>query len=330
MKICIVKLSALGDIVHALPTVTFIKKFLPNSKIDWIVEKRFEELLLGHPKIDNVYALEIKKIKSSLLQLKTEIRKIRQISRNNYDMVIDLQGLLKSAIISKMVCKNSFGFDKNSIREKAASFFYKHTFKIDYAQNVILRNLRLVAKSLNLEEKLSSFNIQQPHLFCHNQKKDISSQEIIFAIGSSWESKIYDEQRYINLALMLKKEITIIWGNEKELQMALNIQKKTKAKIANKMNLRELICAISNAKLLIGSDSGPTHMAWALRTPSIVIYGPTPHKRNTLEDNITKTVFAKEDIDPLNIDKNDFCIRKIDEKKIFEKAQELLNRSTNS
>ena len=124
MKIAIVKLSALGDIVHAMVVLQFIKNHYPKIEIDWVVEKDFKELLESHPDINKVHVVNIKnaKKKKSLYLLYKELRRVRHFG--SYDLVIEMQGLIKSAIISRFIpSKLTLGFDKSSVREGLASIF---------------------------------------------------------------------------------------------------------------------------------------------------------------------------------------------------------------
>ena len=131
MRIAIVKLSALGDIVHAMVVLQFIKKFNKEISIDWIVEESYKELLELHPDINKVHLINLKtaKKRKSLPILLKEFKKVSKFS--SYDIVIDMQGLLKSALISRIIpSKVTIGFDKNSIRESIASIFYNKNLSI--------------------------------------------------------------------------------------------------------------------------------------------------------------------------------------------------------
>ena len=132
MKIAIVKLSALGDIVHAMVVLQFIKKHNQEIQIDWIVEESYKDLLEGHPDINKVHVINLKKAKKkkSFFLFFKEILIVRRFGP--YDLVIDMQGLIKSAIISRFIpSKLTLGFDKSSAREGLASIFYNQTFKFD-------------------------------------------------------------------------------------------------------------------------------------------------------------------------------------------------------
>ena len=163
MKIAIVRLSALGDIVHSMVVLQFIKKHYPDSVIDWIVEKRFQGVLKSNPHINQIHQVIFSSAKESksLFLFWNELRKIRKLGK--YDLVIDMQGLIKSALVARMIPSDmTLGFDKDSLRESLAAIFYDQKYKIDYAENVIERNLNLAGYALNF-----SFN-----------KEDVISKEV--------------------------------------------------------------------------------------------------------------------------------------------------------
>ena len=149
MRIAIVKLSALGDIVHAMVVLQFIKKFNQEISIDWFVEEQYKGLIEDHPQINKVRLVRLQKAKKkkSILTLVKDLNKLRH--HDLYDLVIDMQGLIKSAIISKLLpSKEIIGFDKFSTREKLASNFYNKKLNCPYETNIIERNLSIVAFAL--------------------------------------------------------------------------------------------------------------------------------------------------------------------------------------
>ena len=145
-KIAIVKLSAMGDIIHAMVVLQYIKEANPHIKIDWIVEKGFAPLLENNLDIDNILPINLKSIKKNKSAIFSQIKLLKKYAKNNYDLVIDAQGLLKSAIVSKIVGSRVVGsyiagFDSDSIRESIASWFYDKKIYIPYEKNVIDRNI---------------------------------------------------------------------------------------------------------------------------------------------------------------------------------------------
>lgn len=325
MKLAIVKLSALGDIIHSSFLPEIIKNNNKNIAIDWFIEERFSKILQYNPYIDNIVKVKLKE--------KQKIKEIKKIFsyKNSYDIVIDLQGLIKTALISKILGP-SYGFDKNSIREKVASFFYTKKFFIPYKENVIFRNLKLVEKSLGFCIDRDKIYHKNPSLFYSQENiKNIEKylaqdkKNILLIIGSSWKSKIYPKEKYLNIVKKIDANFLLSWGNDTEKESAIYINKNaSNAKMLPKMNLDELKALIDKSDLTIGADSGPTHIAWALNKPSITIFGPTPSWRNTLQSDVNVVVDCKKEINPLKLNKKDMCIQDIDEKEIIQKAKRLL------
>ena len=156
MKIAIVKLSAMGDIIHAMVALQYIKKSDPSLQIDWVVEQAFVKVLEGNPDIDTILPVNLKSIKKDKKALFSQIKLIKEYAKNNYDLVIDAQGLLKSALTAKFLGKNRAGFSKASIRESLASYFYHHKVDIDYDANTIDRNAKVIAEPLSIEINFSN------------------------------------------------------------------------------------------------------------------------------------------------------------------------------
>jgi len=332
MKIAIVKLSALGDIIHAMVALQFIKKQYPDCQIDWIVEKGFKDVLVNNPDIDNIYTVEIKQAKKnkSLIQLFKQLLKLRKLPK--YDIVIDAQGLVKSAIVTRFIpALKRFGFDKASLRESFASKFYTDTCRIKYSENIIKRNIGLISNALNIEITHKDILNKQPFLYSNSDVSfglfDDAKSNILLIPGASFKSKIYPLENYANITKRLKSQanFVILWGNEFEKNIANNIQTiEPTVKIVKKLSLDELKTIILKADLVIGGDTGPTHMAWALNTPSITLFGSTPGYRNTFTTDINKIIESDSQVDPFKIDKNDLSIKTIKVTDIVKITQELL------
>jgi len=328
MKIAIVKLSALGDIVHAMIVLQFIKRNLPNSTIDWVVEEGFKAILENNPDINKIHTVNIKKAKKnkSLKLLFQEVSKLKKLPK--YDVVIDAQGLIKSAIVARFIpASKRFGFDKNSLRESFAAKFYTDTCRIDYSENIIKRNVFVVSKALGFNISHVDILDKKPFI-CSNSKItpiDTRKPNIAFIPGASFKSKIYPVEKYIQLANKLDANIVILWGNSEEKLMAEQIQSSSKnVSISNKLTLDELKLVISQVDVVIGGDTGPTHMAWAHNIPSITLFGSTPGYRNTYTTNINKIIESESAVNPYKIDKHDFSIKAIKVDDIVKITQELL------
>ena len=331
MKIAIVKLSALGDIIHAMIVLQFIKKNYPDSEIDWFVEKRFFGVLENNPHINQIYQVSLKSVNKSksLFLIWKGLRKISKFGK--YDLVIDMQGLVKSALVARMIPSIiTLGFDQSSLRESLAAKFYNQTYKIDYAENIIKRNIALV--SLALELPIDQINILNKQPFLYSSQKctfnTISNRKKNIALipGASYKSKCYPVEKMAELTTQIDANFLIIWGNEEEKVMSDKIKSLSPiVHVCEKLPIDSLVSLISQVDLVIGSDTGPTHMAWALNIPSITLFGPTPGYRNTCTTNINKIIESKSKVNPNKINKNDYSINNINVGDIVKLAQKLLS-----
>jgi len=325
--IAIVRLSALGDIINSAIVLQFLHDNFTDIKIDWITEEIFAPILQGHPLIHRVHSVNIKRLKkeknfSLLLQTIKELK-----SFGEYDLIIDMQGLLKSAIVARFLGKNTHGFDKNSTRESLASFFYKTTSNIPYESNIVKRNSFVVADALGFSlhdnmilNKAKIFPINE-HFELRSDKKNIA-----LVIGASWESKIYPKELISRVCEELQEQCYIIWGNEKEKQDAEWICKQTDyATLAPKLTLSELVSFISQMDLTIGNDTGPTHIAWAQNIASITLFGPT-NSRMMYETPVNIALKSPSEVNLLKINKNDFSIKEIRVETVVNQAKKLLNK----
>jgi heptosyltransferase I len=330
MKIAIVRMSALGDIVQSMVILQFIKKHYPDSVVDWFVEKRFKGILENNPHINQIHQVtfSLAKESKSLFLLLKELKKIRKLS--NYDLIIDMQGLIKSALVARMIHSDmTMGFAKDSLRESLAAIFYKRTYKIDYAENVIRRNLSLVSYALNFSVENDSVNRKEA--FLYSSKKYVYDaisrikKNILLVPGASYSSKCYPKERFIELTRKIDANYIIIWGNDKEKIIADEIKYQSQhVEVMDKLSLDALISLINQVDLVIGSDTGPTHMAWALNIPSITLFGPTPGYRNTCITSINKIIESDSTVNPRKIDRSDNSIKNIKVSDISELAEKLL------
>ena len=330
MKIAIVKLSAMGDIIHAMVALQYMKKENPSIQIDWIVEKGFLSVLEGNPHIDNILPVNLKSIKKEKKFFFEQLNLIREYTKNNYDLVIDAQGLIKSAATAKLLGKNRAGFSKKSIREGVASYFYDQKVDIAYDANTIERNAKVMSEPLGIYITEQMILDKEPFLYYDKSTKvdNLFSDEkknIIFVIGSTWESRNYPKEKFAQIADALQEHVLIAWGSPEEEKRAKWIEEHSSyAKILPKINLNELKALIGQSDLLIGNDTGPTHMAWGMNVPSITIFGPTPTNRVYVTP-INKVINSSSKVDHYKLNKQDFSIVDIEVNEIIDMANELLN-----
>ncbi|WP_031430214.1 lipopolysaccharide heptosyltransferase I [Methylomicrobium agile] len=332
MRIAIVKLSALGDIVHAMVALQFIKERFPECRIDWIVEERFAGVLADNPDLDGILTVNLKVLKTDKMRFFAELRKIRAFAERNYDRVIDAQGLIKSAIVARLIGKKIAGFDAGSIREKAASWFYSQKIHCAYDANTIDRNARVLSRPLGFEIVPEQILNKQPFLFYRNPSSCIDDclrqdrKNIVLVTGSTWESRNYPAENYVKVAEALGQNCLAVWGSEREKARAEWMAAQSKAiKVMPKLDLNDLKALIARCDLVIGNDTGPTHMAWALNRPSLTIFGPTPVSR-VYQTGINRVVKSASQVNPYKLNKKDFSIREIEPQVIVQEAARLIER----
>ena len=331
MRIAIVKLSAIGDIIHSMVVLQFIKQKYPNSVIDWFVEDSLKGVLENNPHISNIQTIRFSeaKRKRSLVILINEITKLRKLKK--YDFVIDIQNLIKSAVVARLIPSvRTIGLDKNSSRERLASIFYSEKYLIEHSMNVIKRNVTIISDSLKIQISHDDIINKSPFLFFNSFSfSDLISKKkpnILLIPGASFISKMYPVSKYAQLSEKIDANFIVLWGNASEKKIAQQIKLLSpQVSITSKLSIDNLKALIASVDLIIGSDTGPTHMAWALNKPSITLFGPTPGYRNTYKTNINKVIESDSIVNPLNINKNDNSIKNIDIHEIIKTALTLIS-----
>lgn len=329
MKIAIVKLSAMGDIVHAMVALQFIKAAIPDAQIDWLVERGFAGVLADNPDIDQVLPVNLKAIKADKTLFFRELARLRQYRQQHYDVVIDAQGLIKSAVVARILSAHTVGFDKASIREKWAAKLYSRGVACPYDANTIDRNVTVLTQPLAIHVTHQQILDKRPFLFFQaptlvlDEYFSRTKPNILLVIGSTWPSRNYPVERYLQVIQGLPANYLICWGNDQEKQHAQWLAQRSDAKVLPGMNLNDLKAAIARADLLIGNDTGPTHMAWGLNRPSITLFGPTPVSR-VYQTDINKVLKSPSVVNPFKLDKNDFSIGRIDADQVIALAKSLL------
>jgi heptosyltransferase-1 len=329
LKVAIVKLSALGDIVHAMVALQFIKVADPSIEIDWIVEEGFAGVLENNPDINQILTVNLKALKSNKAIIFQQIKSIRRYALTHYDLVIDAQGLIKSAVIAKLLGKRVAGFDVKSIREKSASWFYDVKFDCSYDTNAVVRNAFILSSPLGISITDEQILNKRPCLF-FNDDVQIDSflqkdkKNIVLVIGSSWDSKNYPADKFVKIASALQQNCLVVWGSEQEKEKAVWMSSQADTiQVMPRLDFNSLKALIAKADLLIGNDTGPTHMAWALNKPSITIFGPTPI-RMAYQTAVNKVVKSPSLVNPYKLNKQDYSIKDIDENEIIKLANSLL------
>ncbi|GAA9160706.1 lipopolysaccharide heptosyltransferase I [Helicobacter pylori] len=326
MKIAIVRLSALGDIIVSAVFLALIKERFTNAQIEWFVDERFGAILEHSPYIDKLHPIALKSALTTFNPLKI-FKLFKSLRAYEYDIVIDMQGLIKSALITQMLkAPKKVGFDCTSAREGLSAFFYSQKVSIAYNEPVLKRNFTLLSHALNLPKKeisegLSSrskvFSYQDsPKIDALNLNKN--KPKILFVLETSKINKTYPIERFKELALALENfQICLLWHASEDKATALYgaLKNQRDVLLLPKLTLNEVKALLFKMDLIIGGDTGITHLAWALQKPSITLYGNTPMERFKLESPINVSLTGNSNA---NYHKKDFSIQNIEPKKIKE------------
>ncbi|GAA7355468.1 lipopolysaccharide heptosyltransferase I [Helicobacter pylori] len=326
MKIAIVRLSALGDIIVSAVFLVLIKEYFTNAQIEWFVDERFGAILEHSPYIDKLHPIALKSTLTTFNPLKI-FKLFKSLRAYEYDIVIDMQGLIKSALITQMLkAPKKVGFDCTSAREGLSAFFYSQKVSIAYNEPVLKRNFTLLSHALNLPKKeilegLRSrskvFSYQDsPKIDALNLNKN--KPKILFVLETSKINKTYPIERFKELALALENfQICLLWHADETKANALYgaLKNQRDVLLLPKLTLNEVKALLFKMDLIIGGDTGITHLAWALQKPSITLYGNTPMERFKLESPINVSLTGNSNA---NYHKKDFSIQNIEPKKIKE------------
>ncbi|GHP80303.1 lipopolysaccharide heptosyltransferase I [Helicobacter pylori] len=326
MKIAIVRLSALGDIIVSAVFLALIKERFTNAQIEWFVDERFGAILEHSPYIDKLHPIALKSTLTTFNPLKI-FKLFKSLRAYEYDIVIDMQGLIKSALITQMLkAPKKVGFDYASAREGLSAFFYSQKVSIAYNEPVLKRNFTLLSHALNLPKKEISEGLRsRSKVFSYQDSPKIDAlnlnknkPKILFVLETSKINKTYPIERFKELALALENfQICLLWHASEDKATALYgaLKNQRDVLLLPKLTLNEVKALLFKMDLIIGGDTGITHLAWALQKPSITLYGNTPMERFKLESPINVSLTGNSNA---NYHKKDFSIQNIEPKKIKE------------
>lgn len=301
LKVAIIRLSSLGDIISTLVFLDLIKtlfnKANRNIEISWIVDSQFKGILENSPLVDKIIDLPLRASKKNKRLIVSSLKKVRSLGY--FNKVIDAQGLLKSAIIGKMLKKNEFiGYDKDSVREKLASFFYTKKVQISYNKHILKRQYELLKVAFD-EIKwegdfvLDLLNSRNHAIGFSKQSKakiaeiitpyNKNSPKILFLSEASKADKELSLDLFFALSSKLWQDyenakIFLIWDKKESEICALGAQD-SRFFVLPHLNFDEIKALLACMDLVIGGDTGITHTAWAMKVPSITLYISTNMER---------------------------------------------------
>jgi len=279
VRVLIIKTSSLGDVIHTLPALTDAAHAIPGIRFDWVVEEGFAEIPSWHPAVDKVIPVAIRRWRKNLWQtLKSgEWKAFKQRMRERqYDLVIDAQGLVKSAWLTRYVKAPVAGLDRYSAREGWASRFYDRRLSVAVGQHAVerLRQLFAMALAYDLPEGIGNYGLDLDRL-----QLPPAAPYVVFLHGTTWATKHWPEAYWRELAERMgrrKLEVRLPWGNPAEKARAERIaQGLNNCQVLPKLNLAGVARVLAAAKACVAVDTGLGHLAAALDVPTISLFGPT-------------------------------------------------------
>jgi heptosyltransferase-1 len=275
MRILLVKTSSMGDVIHNLPVASDIRIRCPDVKIDWAVEEAFADIPALHPAIERVIPVAIRRWRRSLLARKTleEMRAVsNQLREQAYDVVLDTQGLLKSALLATWAGGERRGYTFACAREPLAALFYTKRYHVDKSLHAVERNRRLAALALGYElPGTLDYGIRAapPVVW-------LAQRYAVLLHGTSRDDKRWPDDHWISLGKQLHGAGLICvlpWGSNNEQERSHRLAAAIEeAIVPPRLRLTEAASLLASAGIVIGVDTGLTHLAAALHTPVAAIY----------------------------------------------------------
>lgn len=299
-KILIVRLSSLGDVIHTFPMVYDIKKNIPEYEIDWLVDESFTDIVKINPHVNKIISIPLRRWKNHKFAAIFEFIKWKNsVKDRDYDHIIDAQGLVKSAIFTKIFKGIVHGLGKYSIKEKLANKFYNYSYETGKEYLAITKNRVLAGQIFGYKIDTDKVNFG---LNYKSKANPIKPKYVVFFHATSKDSKKYSKNNWATLADYLVKvynlDIILPYGNVDEKLDAENIKsiaESNKITVCEKiLNYNEMTDLITHAEFIFGVDTGLIHLANALDKKLIAIFiDSDPKKTGVFESNIAKNIGNK-------------------------------------
>lgn len=278
-RILIVKPSALGDIVHTLPVLNLLRRRFPEARISWLLGSAFADLLRGHPQLDEVVTFDRARFGKGWREPAAAValvRFLRDLEKRRFDLVLDLQGLLRSGSLTALTrAPVRVGF--SNARELAHLFYTHHVPVQTLEQHAIERYLSMC-------EAIGCARGPVEFRFVTDEQDEAHVESLVgssvpFAVllpGTNWATKRWPVERFASLVNPLRERMglsSVVAGGKDVIDLAMRIAGATN--VAGRTTLRQLVALLRRASLVIANDSGPMHIAAALGRPLVTMFGPT-------------------------------------------------------
>lgn len=284
MRVLIIKLTSMGDLMHALPAITDAAKAIPNIEFDWVVDQAFSEVPLWHPNVKRVIKTAHRQWRKQPLTAWKEGRLqtfYRELNAQDYDVVIDLQSNLKSAFVSWLYKGDVHGLDKAHCREKPAHWAYKHHYAVNLEQHSIEKLRQLMAQVLNydLPDTPANYGVDLSRFSLPELGFDLPERYLLFVHNASWLTKLWplpSWQNLIEMAVQQGYSVLLPCGNEAEYQRAQQIASiSPHAYSLPRLSLNAMAALTHKSLGAVCSDTGLAHLAAIAAIPTVTIYGAT-------------------------------------------------------
>ena len=284
MKVLIIKLTSMGDLMHALPALTDAAQAYPEIEFDWVVDQAFAEVPLWHINVKKVIKTAHRQWRKTPLKfiVGNGLKDFRaQLNLANYDAIVDLQGNIKSAVVGKLRRGEVSGFDAETCREKPAHWAYKYQFSIPVVQHSIERQRQLMAQALDypLPTTTPDYGVNFNDFLLPELPFSLPDKFMMFVHNASWETKLWPVSHWkalVDIATAQGVSVLLPCGNDAEYARAQEIA--TASPLAHalpKLSLDAMAAIMSRATAAVCSDTGLAHLAAVANIPAITLYGPT-------------------------------------------------------
>jgi lipopolysaccharide heptosyltransferase I len=347
-KLLIIKPSSFGDIIHALPVAGAMARQVPEVIIDWVVRPEYAELLETHPAIRKLFLFDRKRWADPLMILKTVpeiVGLIRSFRKEKYDAVFDLQGLFRSGVLAYLSgAKLRYGFDN---AREFAPVFYNKKVRVETEQIHAIDRYMLFIKEMGLDPENLDYNLKIPSEVMGRMEQLLSEDGvrgerplIVLNPNARWETKRWIPDRFTNLAERLVDTLdaeVIIIGGASDADNIYSVLTGIKRKVHNfsgRTTILQLASLLKRADLMVTCDSGPMHLAAAVGTPVVALFGPTdpirtgPYGRG--HSVLQKDMNCSPCFDRYCRDKENECMRAIMVDEVFLEVRRLLSDSHSS
>ncbi len=303
-RILIIKLGSIGDVVHTLPAVASLKKAFPLAEIDWLVERKSSIILKNNPLLHQVIEVDTQRWRRSWIQprvVREVLNQFWRLRERRYDLALDFQGLWKSAALGYFSgARQRIGLGKSWLREPGCRVLYSQTVAVPAeSQHIIDINGALV-RGLGAPIGEYRFDLRVPETDECYISSQLSAHQIkdflILNPGGGWETKNWEPENFGQLHLRLRKatrlQSVLTWGpGEEPLVERVCQASQEDPPVVFSTNIPQFIALVRRARLFVGGDTGPLHLAAACQTPIVGIYGPTNPARNGPFDRADRVVF---------------------------------------